>query len=142
MKLKQLALEQQPTKPNKSKTKKENSQKNTKNPEKKASDMKITSVPFSQKSTITKSKIPSSFAKRKNKKREKLREKRKLKEQQKRKLHEEDIEADLIDYAKDEVKFGEVVHRPPQISTLPRKVNKTGYENRVRFSSNTNCVTI
>lgn len=72
------------------------------------------------------------FKKKKNKKLQKLKEKRKLKKLQKEEKVTEDFEEDQKDVRKEEIKFGEVAHRPPQLSVLPRKVTKTGFENRVR----------
>lgn len=58
----------------------------------------------------------------------KLKLKRKLKKEQKKKNLEDGPVQDMV---KEVIKFGEVVHKPPQLSVLPRKVTKTGFENRV-----------
>ena len=57
----------------------------------------------------------------------KLKEKRKQKKLQ----HKLDSDADKEEFSKDSIEFGEVVHRPPQLSVLPRKVAQSGFQNRV-----------
>lgn len=58
----------------------------------------------------------------------KLKEKKKLKKEQKRKEVEDESQNEFV---KEHIKFGEVVHRPPELLVRPRKVMKTGFENRV-----------
>ncbi|KNC31023.1 hypothetical protein FF38_13417 [Lucilia cuprina] len=45
-----------------------------------------------------------------------------IKEDEQEKLKEKQKE--IVEYRRDEVKFGEIVHAPPNISTLPRKAQK------------------
>lgn len=58
----------------------------------------------------------------------KLKQKKKLKKEQKRKEVEDESQKEFV---KEHIKFGEVVHRPPELLVRPRKVMKTGFENRV-----------
>lgn len=72
-----------------------------------------------------------SIKKKRKLKLEKLKMKRKLKKElKKQEVEENEAEPEIV---KDIVKFGEVVHRPPKISTLPRVVSKPGFVYRVSF---------
>lgn len=82
---------------------------------------------------ITKNDKLKKLRQKKKKKFQKLEMKRKLKKLQQHEESTEDNAENMKDLKKEEIKFGEVVHRPPQISVLPRKVTKTGFENRVSF---------
>lgn len=72
---------------------------------------------------------PGSMKMKRKLKLEKLKFKRKMKKENKKRELEEDKA--MPDTIKETIKFGEIVHRPPQISTLPRKVSKPNFENRV-----------
>lgn len=70
-----------------------------------------------------------SIKKKRKLKLEKLKMKRKLKKELKKKeIEEDEAKPDMV---KEVIKFGEVVHRPPQISTLPRVVSRPGFQYRV-----------
>lgn len=60
----------------------------------------------------------------------KLKEKRK----QKKLNNKLEIEQDKSEIVKENIKFGDVVHRPPQLSVLPRKVAQSGFQRRVSNS--------
>lgn len=57
----------------------------------------------------------------------KLKEKRKQKKM-KSKL---EMEKDKSEIVKENIKFGDIVHRPPELTVLPRKVAKSGFQRRV-----------
>jgi len=86
-------------------------------------------------STVTRQAGPTGFInrqeKRKKKKLQKFRLRQKLKEIKRKEQLGSNAEENKLHFIKDSIKFGEVVHRPPDLSSArPRKVALTGNENR------------
>lgn len=111
-----------PEKPSKSNTSKVTNQK--------TSSLKKKNMVFDTALNTESNVVECRHSKMKQKKKLKL---MKLKEKRKQKKlkNKLEIELDKGEIIKENVLFGEVVHRPPQLSVLPRKAAQPGFQRRV-----------